>query len=98
MSVESVQALFADSRYLMAAGGFLAAVIAAFVAGYAVGRSGRPREAARAPRPPRRAPDEAEPLPEMGGEEARLMDLSAIRNAESEPPPPLDKGPRSHRR
>ncbi|HEY7678178.1 MAG TPA: hypothetical protein VIG69_13980 [Candidatus Methylomirabilis sp.] len=90
--MESLQALFADSRYLIAAGGFVAAVIAAFVAGYVVGRAGRPRQAP--PRPAHRPPDEAEPLPEMGGNEARLMDLTAIRDADAEPPP----GPERPRR
>lgn len=94
--MEQLRALFADSRYLIAAGGFVAAVIAAFVAGYVLGRSGRPRQAP--PRPAPRPPDEAEPLPEMGGDEARLMDLSGIREADAEPTPPLDPGPPPRRR
>ncbi len=96
--MEQLQVWLADSRYLTAAGAFLAAVIAAFVAGYVVGRAGRAREAPRAAGPAPGKPDAAEPLPEMGGDEARLMDLSAIRNAESEPPPPLDLGPPPRRR
>ncbi len=96
--MESVQALFSDSRYLMAAGGFLAAVLAAFAAGYAAGRAGRPRGAPRAARPAHRPPDEAEALPEMGGDEARLMDLSGLRDADAEPPPPFPPGPRPRRR
>jgi len=90
--VESVQALFADSRYLMAAAGFLAAVLAAFAAGYALGRAGRPAGAPRAARTAHRPPDEAEALPEIGGDEARLMDLRGIRDADAELPRPL--GPR----
>jgi hypothetical protein len=94
--VESLQALFADSRYLIAGGGFVAAVIAAFVAGYVLGRSGRPRGAPRAARPAHRPPDDAEAPPELGGDEARLMDLRGIRDADAEPPPP--RGPEQPRR
>ena len=98
--MEQIQAWLVDSRHLTAAAAFLASVVAAFVAGYLVGHAGRERPASPAPAPATRpAPaksDDGGPLPEIGGEEARLMDLTAIREAEAEPPPPL--GPEPPRR
>lgn len=70
---------------------FLAAVAGAFLAGYLVGRGSRPDEAPRPSRPAAHgASGDGRPLPSLGGDEARLMDLTAIREAESEPPPPID--------
>lgn len=91
-----LQVWIADTRYLTALVALLVALAAAFVAGYIMGRAGRRREAP--PRPPSRRQDDVERLPEPGGDEARLMDLSGIRDAEAEPPPPLDLGPPPRRR
>ena len=94
--MEQIQAWLADSRHLTAAAAFLASVVAAFVAGYVAGRAGRERPTPPVARPAPIKTDDGGPLPEIGGDEARLMDLSAIREAEAEPPPPL--GPELPRR
>ncbi len=86
--MEVLQTWLGDSRALLAVGGFLAAVIAAFVAGFVVGRAGRPREAARIPPPVLGGPEDAQRLPELGGDAMRRM----------EPPPPPDVGPPPRRR
>lgn len=105
--MEQIQIWLTDPRYLTALAALLAALAAAFVAGYVLGRAGRPREARHpSPRAARASPGDrpaahpapreigdVAPLPEIGGDEAHLMDLSAIRAAEAEPPPPIDTEP-----
>ena len=93
--MEQIQVWLGNPKYVTALAAFLAAVIAAFVAGYVLGRTSRPRGMPPVARPAPRRLDDVEPLPEIGGEEARLMDLTAIRAAESEPPrPPIPERPR----
>jgi len=94
----AIQAWVPEGANLVGFGAFLGAVILAFLAGYLVGRGGRPREAPspaahRPGRPPSRDGDQAAPAPTLRDEEARLMDLTALRDEEAEPPRPLDLGP-----
>ncbi len=96
--MEQIKLWLGNPKYVTALVAFLAAVIAAFVAGYVLGRTSRPRGVPPAARPAPPRLDDVEPLPEVGGDEARLMDLTGIRAAESDPPPPLDLGPPPRRR
>lgn len=95
-----MQTWFADGSHLVGLAAFLAAVVLAFLAGYLAGRAGRPDEtpppAHRRARPAPRDAGGMRPLPAVGSEEAILMDLTAIRDADAEPPPPI--GPEPPRR
>ena len=95
--MDTILAWYAEGTHLMGLVLFLVAVGGAFLAGYLVGRGSR---SAEAPRPARTAPDplaDVPPLPALGGDEAQLMDLTAIRDEEAEPPRPLDLGPSPRR-
>ncbi len=93
----AIQAWLPEGTNLAGLAAFLAAMVLSFLAGYFAGRSARPGPAQRpasrpSPAPPRDE-DPMRPLPAMDTEEARLMDLSAIRRAETEPPPRLGMAP-----
>ena len=96
--MSAIQTWIPEGANLIGLAAFLGAVTLAFLAGYLVGRGSRPREAPtsaaqRPGRPASRDGDQVRPAPSPTNEEARLMDLSAIRDEEAKSPGPLDLGP-----
>ena len=97
----AIQAWLPEGTNLAGLAAFLAAMVLSFLAGYLAGRSTRPSPARRDAHrhsPAAAAPRDGGPLcplPSLDSDEARLMDLTAIREAETEPPPPIEPATRA---
>jgi hypothetical protein len=99
--VGAIQAWFPEGISPVGLAAFLAAMVLSFLAGYLAGRSARPSPARRpdhwhSPAPAAsRDGGSLRPQPVLDSDEARLMDLTAIRTLEVEPPAPIELAPRA---